>query len=69
MSLGYGRLSATRQRLGLGVDFKHPPRKGGGGQTLLRREANGTVTVVSLASIYRLNLTREGDGSVTVRSA
>lgn len=56
-------------RLGLGLGLTHQPRKGGGVQTVLRREADGTVTVVSLATPYRPNLTRESDGSVTVRAA
>ncbi len=48
MSLGYGRLSATRQRLGLGVDFKHPPRKGA--------ETITTRTVMRETLIMRDNL-------------
>lgn len=40
---------------------------GGEAVTALRREDDGTVTVVSLARVWRAALDREDDGTVTVR--
>jgi len=34
--------------------------------SVLRREPDGTVTIVSLAASWRANLTREPNGSVTI---
>lgn len=34
--------------------------------TVLFREANGTVSVMSLATPWKPTLTRQGDGTVTV---
>jgi hypothetical protein len=39
---------------------------GGGVRSILRREADGTVTVLSLAFPWRPYLVRETDGTVTV---
>lgn len=39
----------------------------GGGSTVLRRELDGTVTIVSLATPWYAAPTRESDGTVTVR--
>lgn len=55
--------------------FRTPFRKVRGGTsgapvvTTLRREADGSVTVLSLAPPPAIYLTRELDGSVTVRSS
>ncbi len=40
--------------------------QGAGDPTVLRRESDGTVTVVSLATPWKPTLTRQGDGTVTV---
>ena len=42
------------------------PATGGGGQTALQREDDGTVSVLSLAATWTPTLTRESDGSITV---
>lgn len=42
------------------------PAFGGNRATVLRRESDGTVTVVLLAPVWTAHLTREGDGTVTV---
>lgn len=43
--------------------------KGVGLKNVLKREDDGTVTVVQLALPWRTALTREDDGTVTVRAA
>lgn len=58
--LGIGQIGSAIGRIGIATPIK------GGGVTVLRRETDGTVTVLSLARTWTPNLTREEDGTVTV---
>ena len=51
---------------GLGLSLALAAQRGGGSSTNLRREVDGTVTVVSLAGTWNPTLTRQGDGTVSV---
>lgn len=57
-----GRIGQTMGRIG------HAPSKGGaaGPATELRRESDGTVTILSLGSTPTYTLTRQPDGSVII---
>lgn len=59
LKLPLGRRFAEPVRLGL-----KPGRAGGG--SILRREDDGTITVLSLARPWTPRLTREDDGTITV---
>lgn len=51
--------------IGVGISLWNAALQGGG-STVLRRETDGTITVVSLAATWTPQLTREGDGTITV---
>jgi hypothetical protein len=51
-------------RLGLGLSLT--AARGGGGETVLRREGDGSVTVLSVATPPAIALVRNGDGTVTI---
>ena len=55
-----------RLGLGLGLGFRSGGGAGGGIPTMLVREPDGTVTIMSIGPTWAPNLTREPDGTVTV---
>lgn len=50
----------------IGIGISPSLNTGGGGVTTLRREADGTVTIVSLARVWVTSPSRQPDGTVTV---